>query len=97
MSDHQKQFAYLPLHVLKKATNIVKLTLEHVLGKGQERHLDDVIIQIHEQMSTRANWLSVLDNLHFIDPVEFEEDTEVIEPQTLSNSTRSLRKSRVNF
>lgn len=70
MSEHEKQFAYLPLNLLDRATNIRELLLDSVL-KGKKEHLDNAIDQIHVQMAqTCGRWLPELANLRFFEMIE---------------------------
>lgn len=68
LSNHQKQFTYLPLHILKSATNIGELVLPTV-AKGKTKWLDYAIGEICKQMPTRcARWFPELANLRFLEP-----------------------------
>lgn len=73
MTDHEKQFTYLPLDILKSATNIGELVLPTV-AKGQIEWLDFAIGEIHKQMPTKCGrWLKELANLRFIESIEDDE------------------------
>lgn len=70
MSDHEKQFVFLPLNLLDGATNIRELLLSSFLN-GNAEHLDTVIDQIHKQMPTKCGrWLPVLAGLRFVEVIE---------------------------
>lgn len=85
-SDHEKQFAYLPLDVLTKATNIAELVLPRI-AKGQPKYVDLVIRQIHKQMPIKlGKWCKELAGLRF---VEFFEDAEE-QDDTPSEATKSV-------
>lgn len=73
MSAHQKQFTYLPLHIVKSATNIADLVLP-TAARGKMEFLDKVIRQIHKQMPTECRkWLRELDDLRFVESILSEE------------------------
>lgn len=70
LTDHERQFAYLPLDILKRATNIGELVLPTV-AKGKKRWLDFAIGEIHKQMPTKCGrWIRELADLRFVDPIE---------------------------
>lgn len=61
-TEHEKQFAYLPLAILQSATNIRELFTDI----ESDKRLDASIRKIHGQMSSTV-WSSELLNLRFID------------------------------
>lgn len=61
-SAHEKQFVYLPLAILKSATNIRQL-FSHIEDEEQS---NDLIQKLHTEMSTQV-WAPELLNLRFID------------------------------
>lgn len=81
LSDHEKQFTYLPLDILKRATNIEELVLP-TIAKGKPKYLDYAISEIHKQMPMKCGrWFSELANLRFIESIEDDE------PSTTKNVT----------
>lgn len=73
LSDHEKQFTYLPLDILKRATNIGELILPTV-AKGNVKWLDFAIGEIHKQMPTKCGrWFSELKKLRFVILIEDNE------------------------
>lgn len=95
LSEHEKQFAYLPLNLLDGATNIRGLLLDSVL-KGKEWHLDNVIDQIHQQMAqTCGRWLPELANLRFVEMID---DTDVpnVSKTTSTTSISTAQHQKCN-
>lgn len=95
LSDHEKQFAYLPLDVLKKATNIGELVLP-TIAKGNPKYVDFVINQVHEQMPIKCGkWCKELAGLRFVETIEEFQSDPADEPLTENVATKKpARKSR---
>lgn len=108
LSNHQKQFMFLPLHVLENATNIREVAITIADGRNIDskigRNLDLIIRQIHEQMARKCGqWTKELHELRFI---EFVDEHTELEPSTptaeekkkkTSNQTaRELKRLEVN-
>lgn len=90
LSDHEKQFVYLPLNILKGATNIGELLIPTLL-KGETKWLDYTITEVHKQMPTKCGrWFPELANLRFIESIVIEDDDV---PNTNENVTESKPKS----
>lgn len=88
-THHERQFVYLPLHVLRNATNIDDLVLPKI-AKGKPKFVSKAVKQIHEQMAKQhGRWLSELDNLRFIETVLFEDENIPDEP--IVNKTETTK------
>lgn len=80
LSEHERQFAYLPLDILKHATNIGELVINTV-AKGHQEFLDLAITGIHKQMARkRGKWYKELANLRFIESIDDRVHDESAEP-----------------
>lgn len=80
LTSHEKQFTYLPYHIVRNATNIADLILPTV-AKGQLKWLDTAIDQIYNQMATKCGrWLDVLADLRFVEPIP--SDNELVSDES---------------
>lgn len=92
LTDHEKQFTYLPLNLLDGATNIRELLLDS-FSKVKEKYLDNVIDQIHQQMpQTCGHWLPELANLRFVEVIG---DDDADDSETTNILTKQ-KHDRVN-
>lgn len=76
MTDHERQFVYLPLEILKNATNIRDLLQDKM--KGKEKHFNFLAEEIHKQLA-RKRWAPELKELRFVIEEEGEDDAETSE------------------
>lgn len=91
LTDHEKQFAYLPMDILKKATNICELVLP-TIAKGKPQFVELVIGQIYRQMPTKCGkWCRELANLRFVETIE---DAENNHDDAKSSATESRSSKR---
>lgn len=100
-SEHEKQFAYLPLAVLLAATNIRQLFGDIESGK----RLDALIRKIHSQMPSKI-WAPEMLNLRFIDTTtnecnaieqdENEATATIVEPKRRKTRSASVKENNPN-
>lgn len=72
LSNRRQQFTYLPLHILKSATNLGEVVLPRI-AKGKKENVDPFIGLIHSQLAT-CNWPADLDDLSFVESIPSDDD-----------------------
>lgn len=88
-SDHEKQFGYLPLHIIKEATNLRELFASEL--NGREHKFDILSRGIHEQM--HKPWAKILKNLRFVtEDTQYQADDEDVEDEN-DEATENVKTS----
>lgn len=95
----QKNFIYLPLHMLKKATNIHQLIRQFGEHRGHEqmdKHmLDRYVDQIHKRMIEVEAWQPILSGLKFLDGKAEINQTPSTSDRLVSDEKRFSQESMV--